>query len=513
MRVAIVSPYSWTYPGGVNRHIEALAAQLTASGHEVRVLAPWDEDTRATVLRHRGARPHALEAPEWLVPLGPTIGWASNGAVSNSPVLHGRRRELRRELRAGRLRRRPPARAGRAADRLGRAHVHRRAARRHLPLLLGERPAAQGRGAARRPPQAQSPHAPDRRLRGRGLDGPALLRRRVHDRPQRRRAARRRRPAAAPARCRASRWRSSSSARPSSARACRCCCAPSRRCASTRTCGSRSWAPTEAEVAPMLIERDGITVLGRVSDERKRARARVARTCWPRRRWAASRSAWSSPRRSPPGRRSSPPTSRATATSSATASTASSSRAGTRSSSPSSCAGSRTTRRARPQLGAARRRERRALRLAEGRRAGHRGLRGGAARCPQPEGADGEARRAHRHALRRPGAARARPPDAVARAAAAARPPLRRRAAPGRAGRGGHRDASPAPTWRWIASASTGSAARCSTRARSGCSSGSRSCASRWASAPSPGTRSSRPRCRRCGRGSSTPGRARRSAC
>ena len=25
MRVALVSPYSWTYPGGVTRHIEALA--------------------------------------------------------------------------------------------------------------------------------------------------------------------------------------------------------------------------------------------------------------------------------------------------------------------------------------------------------------------------------------------------------------------------------------------------------------------------------------------------------
>ncbi|MGH2948330.1 MAG: glycosyltransferase, partial [Solirubrobacteraceae bacterium] len=54
MRVALVSPYSWTYPGGVTRHIEALAAELAAAGHEIRVLAPFDRDTRVTALLHRG---------------------------------------------------------------------------------------------------------------------------------------------------------------------------------------------------------------------------------------------------------------------------------------------------------------------------------------------------------------------------------------------------------------------------------------------------------------------------
>src|ERR687895_1547414 len=83
MRVALVSPYSWTYPGGVTRHIEALAMALISSGHEVRVLAPFDRDVRATALLHRGARPRARPVPDWLVPLGPTIGWPSNGAVSN----------------------------------------------------------------------------------------------------------------------------------------------------------------------------------------------------------------------------------------------------------------------------------------------------------------------------------------------------------------------------------------------------------------------------------------------
>jgi len=101
MRVALVSPYSWTYPGGVARHIEALAGELLAGGHEVRVLAPFDPDTRRTAIAHRGARPQLREVPEWLVPLGGTIGYAFNGAVSNLAGTPSTLLTLRRELRAG----------------------------------------------------------------------------------------------------------------------------------------------------------------------------------------------------------------------------------------------------------------------------------------------------------------------------------------------------------------------------------------------------------------------------
>ena len=100
MRAALVSPYSWTYPGGVTRHIEALAAELMATGHDVRVFAPFDRDARVAALLHRGARPQRREAPEWLVPLGGTIGWPSNGAVSNLSGTPFAVSTLRRELRA-----------------------------------------------------------------------------------------------------------------------------------------------------------------------------------------------------------------------------------------------------------------------------------------------------------------------------------------------------------------------------------------------------------------------------
>jgi phosphatidyl-myo-inositol alpha-mannosyltransferase len=100
MRLGLVSPYSWSYPGGVNRHVEALAEQFAERGHEVRVFAPVDPDTRRTALLHRGARPHAVRTPEWLVPLGGTIGWPSNGAISNLALHPTGVATLRRELRA-----------------------------------------------------------------------------------------------------------------------------------------------------------------------------------------------------------------------------------------------------------------------------------------------------------------------------------------------------------------------------------------------------------------------------
>ncbi len=102
MRVALVSPYSWTYPGGVTRHIEGLAEELLAAGHEVRVLAPFDPDTLATVLRHRGARPQVVDRPEWLIGLGTTVGWTSNGSVGNIGISPENVVKLRRELSGGR---------------------------------------------------------------------------------------------------------------------------------------------------------------------------------------------------------------------------------------------------------------------------------------------------------------------------------------------------------------------------------------------------------------------------
>src|SRR5487761_19044 len=83
MRIALVSPYSWSYPGGVTRHIEALAEQYLAAGHDVRVLAPHDPPDLGSTVMHRGAAPQHVSEPDYLVPLGRTVGFKANGAVSN----------------------------------------------------------------------------------------------------------------------------------------------------------------------------------------------------------------------------------------------------------------------------------------------------------------------------------------------------------------------------------------------------------------------------------------------
>ena len=87
MRIAMVSPYSWSHPGGVTRHIDALSGELMAAGHDVRVLAPFDGNPS--------------DAPEWLISLGGSIGLPFNGAVSRLALTPYAAATLRRELRAG----------------------------------------------------------------------------------------------------------------------------------------------------------------------------------------------------------------------------------------------------------------------------------------------------------------------------------------------------------------------------------------------------------------------------
>jgi phosphatidyl-myo-inositol alpha-mannosyltransferase len=102
VRVAIVTPYSWTYAGGVNRHVEALAEALMARDHDVRVLAPWDPRDRRTRALHRG---HAerRHRPDYLISLGRTLAIGANGAISNLSLFPDGVTTMRRELRAGRF--------------------------------------------------------------------------------------------------------------------------------------------------------------------------------------------------------------------------------------------------------------------------------------------------------------------------------------------------------------------------------------------------------------------------
>jgi phosphatidyl-myo-inositol alpha-mannosyltransferase len=101
MRIALVSPYSWTYPGGVTRHIEALAERFSEDGHYVRVLAPFDPPDRLSAALHRGARPQRVDPPDYLISLGRTVGFKANGAVSNLSITPHGVQVMQRELRSG----------------------------------------------------------------------------------------------------------------------------------------------------------------------------------------------------------------------------------------------------------------------------------------------------------------------------------------------------------------------------------------------------------------------------
>ncbi len=84
MKIGLVSPYDWSYPGGVQQHIAHLAAELRSRGHTVRILTP------AT-----GPRSHQVEYGVY------RLGWAApvrvNGSVARvavAPDLKGRIRNL-----------------------------------------------------------------------------------------------------------------------------------------------------------------------------------------------------------------------------------------------------------------------------------------------------------------------------------------------------------------------------------------------------------------------------------
>lgn len=78
MRIALVSPYSWSVPGGVNAHVADLAVELRHRGHEVRVFGVSERTT-----------------PQGIVRIGRTTRIPINAGIARiaiSPLLIGRMR-------------------------------------------------------------------------------------------------------------------------------------------------------------------------------------------------------------------------------------------------------------------------------------------------------------------------------------------------------------------------------------------------------------------------------------
>lgn len=85
----------------MNRHVEALAEEFLGRGHDVRVLAPVDPPGRLSRALHR-APAEERELPEYLTPLGRTMGFGANGSISNlAPFPAGGVVAPRRLVRAG----------------------------------------------------------------------------------------------------------------------------------------------------------------------------------------------------------------------------------------------------------------------------------------------------------------------------------------------------------------------------------------------------------------------------
>ena len=78
MRIGLVSPYSWSVPGGVNNHVEHLAEELEGRGHETWVIAPVGALTPAR--RHMDSRQHAIA--ERFIPVGSALPVPSNGSMA-----------------------------------------------------------------------------------------------------------------------------------------------------------------------------------------------------------------------------------------------------------------------------------------------------------------------------------------------------------------------------------------------------------------------------------------------
>lgn len=85
MKIMLVSPYDFTYPGGANNHIIHLAHEYRLLGHETRVVAPASP-----------GRP--LPALEGFIPLGTPVPIHSNGSTARITLSPTLSRQVKRLL-------------------------------------------------------------------------------------------------------------------------------------------------------------------------------------------------------------------------------------------------------------------------------------------------------------------------------------------------------------------------------------------------------------------------------
>ena len=90
MKIALVSPYDFTWPGGVTVHISQLADQFINMGHEVKILAPYSP-SRDTSRRAD------------FVPLGRSVPIPSGGSIARLSLSIWQRKKIKDLLNAERF--------------------------------------------------------------------------------------------------------------------------------------------------------------------------------------------------------------------------------------------------------------------------------------------------------------------------------------------------------------------------------------------------------------------------
>src|SRR5438105_1 len=72
VKLALVSPYDFAYPGGVTEHVASLAEQFIANGHEVHIVAPSSDDEAEPI--------SSVDAP--IHRIGRVVSIPTNGSVA-----------------------------------------------------------------------------------------------------------------------------------------------------------------------------------------------------------------------------------------------------------------------------------------------------------------------------------------------------------------------------------------------------------------------------------------------
>src|SRR5438552_3465706 len=77
MKIGLVSPYDWSYPGGVRDHVWHLANEFIAMGHDVRIMAPASGPKRKLtekyILKMGGTTPIPINGSIARIMLDPSI--------------------------------------------------------------------------------------------------------------------------------------------------------------------------------------------------------------------------------------------------------------------------------------------------------------------------------------------------------------------------------------------------------------------------------------------------------